>query len=187
MGLVAAVTIPSLLRARIAPSRPLPYMAAPATLPQAPAPGMTAFERKDDPRHNTEAYSHIAENALLRTADHPLSTFSVDVDTASYANVRRFLNDRRLPPKDAVRIEELLNYFGYDYPSPSGLHPFSVTTEVAECPWQPGRKLVLVGLQGRRIAAQDLPPRNLVFLLDVSGSMNHPLKLPLVKASMAML
>lgn len=98
------------------------------------------------------------------------TTFSVDVDTASYANVRRFLNGGTRPPKDAVRIEELVNYFAYDYPDPSGSHPFSVTTEIGPCPWAPEHRLVLVGLQGRRIEAGKMPARNLVFLVDVSGS-----------------
>lgn len=179
LGLVWAVTIPSLLRARISAGHGASFpLAPPATL---------AFEPGTGPRFNTEAYSYIAENPLLRAADQPLSTFSVDVDTASYANVRRFLNMGQLPPKDAVRIEEMVNYFGYDYEAPSGAHPFSVTTEVAACPWQEGHRLVLIGLQGRRIPEQELPPRNLVFLVDVSGSMNDPYKLPLVKSALALL
>lgn len=180
LAVVAAVMIPSLLRARVAAPHTGSY-------PLAPPPATLAFEPGARPRFNTEAYSYIAENPLLRAADQPLSTFSVDVDTASYANVRRFLNMGRLPPKDAVRIEELLNYFGYDYDAPSGTHPFSVTTEVAACPWQQGHRLVLIGLQGRRIPEQELPPRNLVFLVDVSGSMNDPYKLPLVKSALALL
>ena len=186
LAVVFAVMVPSLLRARIAGPRQAPYSSAPpATM--MPYSGAVAFERQAGPRFDTEAYSHIVENALLRVADHPLSTFSIDVDTASYANVRRFLNTGRLPPKDAVRTEELVNYFGYDYPAPTGADPFSVTTEVAGCPWQAEHRLVLIGLQGRHIAEKELPPRNLVFLLDVSGSMNEPLKLPLVKSAMAML
>ena len=117
----------------------------------------------------------------------PLSTFSADVDTASYSNVRRFLRERRLPPPDAVRIEELINYFSYDYPEPAGTEPFSVTTGVAGCPWKPGHQLVHIGLRTRSVDISKLPPANLTFLIDVSGSMNEPNKLPLVKQSMRML
>jgi Ca-activated chloride channel homolog len=133
---------------------------------------------------NTEGYSHIDENPFLDVAHAPLSTFSVDVDTASYSNTRRFLKDGQLPPKDAVRIEELVNYFSYDYPQPVGNAPFSVTAEIAEAPWNTQHRLVHIGLQGKRIAKDNLPPANLVFLIDVSGSMNEPNKLPLVKSSL---
>jgi Ca-activated chloride channel homolog len=136
---------------------------------------------------NTEAYDRIDDNAWTRVVSKALSTFSVDVDTASYANVRRFLNQGRLPPKDAVRIEELINYFSFDYPQPTGEHPFAVTTAVDRCPWNPKHQLALIGLQARRIDSSRLPPRNLVFLIDVSGSMQDPQKLPLVKASLALL
>ncbi len=136
---------------------------------------------------NTEAYDRIYDNGWKKVAIEPLSTFSVDVDTASYANVRRFLNGGQRPPKDAVRIEELVNYFGYDYPEPAGPHPFSVTGEVGPCPWAPDHRLLLVGLQGRRLDTGQIPPRNLVFLIDVSGSMATPQKLPLVKAALSML
>ncbi|MCK6526207.1 VWA domain-containing protein [Myxococcota bacterium] len=139
------------------------------------------------PEFNTEAYDHVADNAFVAVADQALSTFSIDVDTASYSNVRRFLDGGTLPPKDAVRIEELVNYFDYDYPGPRSEQPFAAVTEVSECPWNPSNRLVHIGLQGRRIDMQDLPPLNLVFLLDVSGSMNSPDKLPLVKQGMAML
>jgi Ca-activated chloride channel family protein len=136
---------------------------------------------------NTEAYALVRDNPFQAVAANPLSTFAVDVDTASYANVRRFLQSGRLPPKDAVRIEELVNYFRYDYPDPEGQAPFSITTEVAACPWKEGHLLALVGLQGRRIEKRDVPPRNLVFLIDVSGSMEDPNKLPLLKAGMGLL
>ncbi len=126
----------------------------------------------------------IDENPFLDAARAPLSTFSIDVDTASYSNTRRFLNDGRMPPRDAVRIEELVNYFTYDYPQPEGQTPFSVSAEVAECPWNTQHQLVQIGLQGKKLATEDLPPANLVFLLDVSGSMNEPDKLPLVKSSL---
>lgn len=134
-----------------------------------------------------ESYDNITENSWLSTLDKPLSTFSVDVDAASYGNVRRFITSGQLPPADAVRIEELINYFDYDYPDPRGKHPFSITTEVAACPWNRGHKLVHIGLQGERIAVENLPPSNLVFLIDVSGSMNTPDKLPLLKSSFRML
>ncbi len=134
-----------------------------------------------------ESYDTISENSWLSALAKPLSTFSVDVDAASYGNVRRFITSGQLPPVDAVRIEELVNYFDYDYPDPRGKHPFSITTEVAECPWNPEHKLVHIGLQGERIAVEDLPPTNLVFLIDVSGSMNQPNKLPLLKSSFRML
>jgi Ca-activated chloride channel family protein len=136
---------------------------------------------------NREAYASIAENAFRRVADEPLSTFSIDVDTASYANVRRFLTDGALPPPDAVRVEEMVNYFRFEYPQPTGDVPFSITTELAEAPWNATHRLVLVGLQGREIAQADMAPRNLVFLLDVSGSMTSPDKLPLVRNAMRML
>jgi Ca-activated chloride channel family protein len=136
---------------------------------------------------NTEAYATIDENGFHRVADDPLSTFSIDVDTASYANVRRFLNDGSLPPADAVRIEELINYFRFDYEPPSTEHPFSVTTEIGPAPWAPSHRLVLVGLKARPVAANRQTPKNLVFLLDVSGSMSSADKLPLVKTAMRML
>lgn len=144
-------------------------------------------ERFDGRIGNTEAYSHIDENPFLEIARAPLSTFSIDVDTASYSNARRFLKDGQLPPKDAVRIEELINYFSYDYPQPVGDAPFSVTAEISEAPWNPSHRLVAIGLQGKRIPMENMPPANLVFLLDVSGSMNEARKLPLVKSSMKML
>jgi Ca-activated chloride channel homolog len=134
-----------------------------------------------------ERYAEITENPFLETARAPLSTFSIDVDTASYANVRRFLKDGQMPPKDAVRIEELINYFEYDYPQPVGDVPFSVNTEVASCPWNAKNKIVQIGLQGKKIALDNAPPSNLVFLVDVSGSMSAPDKLPLLKDSMRVL
>jgi Ca-activated chloride channel family protein len=146
-----------------------------------------AVSMRGGPPYNTEAYSKIDENRFHRTSDDPLSTFSIDVDTASYANVRRFLNQGQRPPADAVRIEELVNYFRFGYPAPADGEPFSVTTELSECPWDPARRLALIGLQARRLPAERTPPRNLVFLLDVSGSMSSPDKLPLVKTAMRML
>lgn len=134
-----------------------------------------------------ERYAEISENPFLDANRAPLSTFSIDVDTASYANVRRFLNNGQLPPKDAVRIEELVNYFEYDYPQPVGDVPFSVSTETAVCPWNTKHKLVQIGLQGKKISLDNTPPANLVFLLDVSGSMNSPDKLPLLKDGLRMM
>jgi len=130
---------------------------------------------------NTEAYARIEENRFLAAYSNPLSTFSIDVDAASYANVRRFLNAGALPPADAVRLEELVNYFPYHYPDRTGEHPFAVTTETGPCPWAREHRLVRIGLQAKRLAMRDLPPSNLVFLIDVSGSMQSPDKLPLVK------
>jgi Ca-activated chloride channel family protein len=136
---------------------------------------------------NNEAYAAIVENPFQRVADEPLSTFSIDVDTASYANIRRFLNAGALPPANAVRIEEMINYFRFEYPQPKTDVPFSITTEHVESPWNPKHRLVLVGLQGREMAEADVPPRNLVFLLDVSGSMQPPERLPLIRNGMRML
>ncbi len=136
---------------------------------------------------NTESYDSITDNAFLSVRDNPLSTFSIDVDTASYSNIRRFLTYNQRPPKGAVRIEELVNYFPYSYPEPQGEDPFSCTLEVAPAPWKPEHRLVRVGLKGREIAKENLPPSNLVFLLDVSGSMGSPNKLPLVKECMEQL
>ncbi|GGF03130.1 vWA domain-containing protein [Hymenobacter cavernae] len=134
-----------------------------------------------------ESYAKIQENGFHSAQQEPLSTFSIDVDAASYANVRRFLNQAQRPPRDAVRIEEMVNYFTYDYPQPTGNEPFSVTTELAACPWNPQHQLVHIGLQGRKVETQNLPPANLVFLIDVSGSMMDADKLPLVQASLRLL
>jgi len=136
-----------------------------------------------------ESYARIHDNPFLDVIGNPLSTFGIDVDRASYSNIRRFLAQGRLPPPDAVRIEELINYFDYDYPEPAARspHPFTVTTEVAVAPWAPAHRLVRIGLQSRRLDVSQLPPANLVFLIDVSGSMGTPNKLPLVKESLRML
>lgn len=136
---------------------------------------------------NTEQYNRIYENEYLEVTQNPLSTFSIDVDTASYSNVRRFLTQGQMPPEDSVRIEEMINYFSYNYPEPTGDDPFSITTEVAPCPWNPDHQVALVGLQGKRLQSKDMPPSNLVFLIDVSGSMNEPNKLPLLKQSFRMM
>lgn len=148
------------------------------------------YIRRRNQQLNTENYAPVVDNPFLTATQNPLSTFSIDVDTASYANVRRFLNAGQLPPPDAVRIEELLNYFTYDYPPPAGgdeAPPFSANMEVAECPWAPTHRLVRIGLKGRTIASDRRPKSNLAFLIDVSGSMDEPNKLPLVKRAMQML
>lgn len=142
-------------------------------------------QRADD--FNTEGYDHINENKFLKATDNPLSTFSIDVDAASYSNVRRFLNQGQLPPAGAVRIEEMINYFQYEYPQPKNDQPFSINTEISDAPWNKEHKLVLIGLQGKKIPTANLPASNLVFLIDVSGSMQGPNRLPLVKSSMKML
>ncbi|WP_076667592.1 vWA domain-containing protein [Pontibacter indicus] len=137
--------------------------------------------------HNTENYDFIKESSFLDAQKNPLSTFSIDVDNASYSNVRRFLNQGQRPPADAVRIEEMVNYFNYDYPQPTDDAPFSVTTELSACPWNKDNQLLHIGLQGKRVPTDKLPPSNLVFLIDVSGSMFSPDKLPLVKAGLKLL
>jgi Ca-activated chloride channel family protein len=139
------------------------------------------------PPFNTEAYDRIDETGFRDPRKHPLSTFSIDVDTASYANTRRFIKQGALPPKDAVRIEELINYFSYDYEQPKSAVPFSVTSELGACPWKKNNKLLLIGLQGRAIDMSQRPPANLVFLIDVSGSMQSPDKLPLLKSGLKLL
>lgn len=136
---------------------------------------------------NREGYDAITENRFLKATDNPLSTFSIDVDAASYSNIRRMLNMGELPPAGAVRIEEMINYFRYNYPQPTGEDPFSINTEISACPWNTQHKLVLIGLQGKTIATEELPPSNLVFLIDVSGSMMAQNKLPLVQQSMKLL
>ncbi len=136
---------------------------------------------------STEEYGRIYENIFLPALQNPLSTFSIDVDTASYANVRRFINSNQFPYKDAVRIEEMLNYFSYDYPAPTGKEPFSICTEISASPWTPAHRLIHIGLQGKKLSSRDLPPSNLVFLLDVSGSMAPPNKLPLLQQAFKLL
>ena len=152
----------------------------------APSTGMYNFDG-DEEEFSREGYDNINENIFFKVKDNPLSTFSIDVDAASYSNVRRFLNQGQLPPAGAVRIEEMVNYFHYEYPQPTGNDPFSINTEISDAPWNKDHKLVLIGLQGKKIPTDNLPASNLVFLIDVSGSMSSPNKLPLVKASMKML
>ncbi len=134
-----------------------------------------------------EAYAPIDENDFRAVSVAPLSTFSIDVDRASYANTRRFLMDGELPPRDAVRIEELINYFPYDDPSPDGAVPFAITTEFTTAPWAPAHRLLRIALKGRSVDMADAPPANLVFLMDVSGSMNSADKLPLLKTAFRLL
>lgn len=153
----------------------------------APRPAMAVAPPAPPAEFNTENYAHVAENAFLNVADQPLSTFSVDVDTASYSNARRFLNDGTLPPKDSIRIEEWLNYFNYDYPEPVAEEPFSVTSEVSSCPWNGSHRLLRLGLKSQQILQAETPARNLVFLLDVSGSMMPENKLPLLKRGLSLL
>jgi Ca-activated chloride channel homolog len=166
---------------------------SPQSMPSAPiAPptlttgGLPPEDRLHKPgTGNTEGYNVIDENPFQRPLANPLSTFSIDVDTASYSNIRRFISQGQLPPKDAVRIEELINYFPYDYPEPKQDKPFSISTEVATAPWNAQHKLVQIGLKGKQL--KTLQPSNLVFLVDVSGSMAQPNKLPLVKQSLCQL
>lgn len=136
---------------------------------------------------NREEYSHNAENRFKSPVKDPLSTFSIDVDAASYSNIRRFINQGEMPPKDAVRIEEMINYFNYNYPKPTGNDPVRITTEVGICPWNKTHRLVQIGLKAREIENQNLPASNFVFLIDVSGSMFGPTRLELVKSSLRLL
>ena len=155
-----------------------------------PAPGVLAPSApmlRADAEFNTEAYAPVANNPFLSVKEQPLSTFSSDVDTASYSNARRFLGEGTLPPRDSIRIEEWINYFSYDYAPPEGAAPVAVRTEVSDCPWKPGHRLVRIGVATRPIEQAAVPARNLVFLIDVSGSMQDPYKLPLLKTGLGML
>jgi Ca-activated chloride channel family protein len=228
VAVLFSVTIPNLLRARVAVHRgpvaaPATYSGArhPAVVPATAAPptsqsrllkeasklsaetkrqlaalgylGRDAEKdelgglREPSAPFNTDAYDYIPENPFVRVSQDPRSTFSVDVDTASYSIVRRYLNGGQRPPKDAVRIEELINYFSYDYAPPDDGRPFAVHMDAASCPWKADHRLVRIGIKGREIARGQRPPSNLVFLLDVSGSMAEPDKLPLVQAAMRLL
>lgn len=138
--------------------------------------------------YNTEDYDYIRENAFKDVVNSPLSTLSIDVDNAAYSNVRRYITQHQtLPPADAVRIEEMINYFSYDYPQPGNEHPFSITTEISYCPWNQENQLIHIGIQGRELDYENLKPSNLVFLIDVSGSMSDHNKLPLLKKSFELL
>ncbi|MFZ1806802.1 MAG: von Willebrand factor type A domain-containing protein [Cyclobacteriaceae bacterium] len=145
------------------------------------------YREMQQPEWNTEEYDGIYENIFHGALQNPLSTFSIDVDAASYSNIRRFINNGQRPPKDAVRIEEMINYFQYDYVQPKGNDPFSIYTEISSAPWNENHRLVHIGLQGKKIPTENLPASNLVFLIDVSGSMSSANKLPLLKASFKLL
>ena len=153
------------------------------------APGPLAILPARDEAGAGDTYAHVAENKFLEVKRVPLSTFALDVDAASYANVRRFLNEGQLPPRDAVRVEEMLNYFRYDYAAPpaGSPDPVRISTELAACPWNPAHQLARIGIQARKVETAKLPPANLVFLVDVSGSMMSPDRLPLVQAGLKLL
>ncbi|MEK7432194.1 MAG: VWA domain-containing protein [Cyanobacteriota bacterium] len=177
---------------------PTPADASSNTRPQATsAPMVPSVAQKNNltqidppilsPR-SSEEYSKLIENKFMDTiGQNALSTFSIDVDTASYSNIRRFLNTNQMPPKDSVRIEEMINYFSYDYPQPTDNTPFSINMETIKSPWKEGNKVVSIGLQGKRVAKENLPPSNIVFLIDTSGSMYDVNKLPLLKESFKLL
>lgn len=162
-------------------------MAAPGAMAELADGQVTSDQAQIIQQGNTEEYDRIYENAFLEVTKNPLSTFSIDVDSASYSNLRRFISYNQLPPKDAVRIEEMINYFDYDYPQPEGNDPFSINLEMSQCPWNKENKLINIGLQGREVSKQNFPPGNLVFLIDVSGSMGVENKLPLLKSSLKLL
>lgn len=160
--------------------------------PAKPAPGLVRLAMAPapllPPTANTEKYTPHQDNPVQRASEQPVSTFSIDVDTGSYTNVRRMLAAGERPPADAVRAEEFINYFSYHHPAPADRStPFRVTTELAPAPWNPQRQLLMVGIQGYQVPAAQLPPANLVFLIDTSGSMDEPDKLPLLKQSLALL
>ena len=153
-----------------------------------PAPGLAIGGRiRQQIPQNTENYAHITENAFKKVSNDPLSTFSIDVDAASYSNMRRFINNGGLPPKDAVRIEEMINYFDYSYAQPKGDDPVNIVTEIGTAPWNNQHRLVHIGLKAKNIPTEKLPPSNLVFLIDVSGSMESYNKLPLLVSSLRLL
>jgi len=153
----------------------------------ATADSMSSIKTEEEKIANTEDYNNIVENTFLSAKQNPLSTFSIDVDEAAYSNVRRFLQSGTMPPKGAVRLEEMINYFDYNYAPPKNDDPFAVNTEIAACPWNEKHKLVHIGIKGKEISNDNLPPANLVFLIDVSGSMDEPNKLPLVQSSLKLL
>ncbi len=178
--------------------RPVPAAEAMAPPPQAArmkatsTVGMVAADRAKPymsapPTWNRESYNPVKESGFINAGRDPLSTFSIDVDTAGYANVRRFVTGGSLPPVGAVRIEEMINYFSYDYPAPSSSEPFSLSAETGPSPFHKGYQLVRIGLKAQDIAKEQLPPSNLVFLIDVSGSMQDANKLPLIKQAMTLL
>ncbi|NIR29566.1 MAG: VWA domain-containing protein [Gammaproteobacteria bacterium] len=169
-------------------------MAEPRASVEAPAPraplkaGDLAHLRRPSEAVDRERYAHLEDHPVKRVAEHPVSTFSIDVDTGSYANVRRFLSQGRLPLRDAVRVEEMINYFRYDYPAPrEGTRPFNLVTEIAPTPWNARTHLLHIGIKGYELTNEALPPANLVFLVDISGSMRSSDKLPLLKSALKLL
>jgi Ca-activated chloride channel homolog len=172
---------------KITPGLQLQKVTTPKTAKDEEVEVLGYLAKRADTNFNTEDYSPIVENKFLDATGNPLSTFSIDVDEAAYSNIRRYLENGSMPPAGAVRIEEMINYFDYNYPQPANDHPFSVNTEIADCPWSPQHRLVHIGLQGKEIPVKNLPAANLVFLVDVSGSMEEPNKLPLVKSSLNLL
>ena len=159
----------------------------PAALAAPGVPRNATGRTRDSLYNGAESYGAINDNPFLPAAQNQLSTFSIDADTASYSNIRRFINQNQLPPRDAVRIEEMINYFNYDYPQPSGGTPIGAAVEAASAPWNPQHRLVRVAIKARDLAPQRRPPSNLVFLLDVSGSMQPAERLPLLKSAIRML
>lgn len=196
---ISAIVLPALLLAscgsesfRSNDAEHRAMKSSPSDIAAAPAPSeaeLQDFAAAPEPQENVggEEYDRIFESDFLDPATNPLSTFSIDVDPASYSNVRRYIRNGTLPPASAVRIEELVNYFPYDYPQPYGEHPVSVSTDIARAPWNPANKIVQIGIQGKTIHADRLPPSNLVFLVDVSGSMAEEDKLPLLQRSLRVL
>jgi Ca-activated chloride channel homolog len=164
-----------------------------AKIQQQPSQGLNSSKSKDrgldslQEAPSGEKYRSLPENQFQKVSSNPLSTFSIDVDTASYSNIRRFINDGQLPPPEAVRVEEMINYFKYDYIQPANQQPFAVTTEVATTPWNPQHRLVQIGVKSQNPGIEKLPPNNLVFLLDTSGSMSEADKLPLLKAALRLM
>ena len=174
--------------APMAPPPPPPLSVVPQGFMGPAAMPAQQIQTQAQPETNTERYEAREDNPVQRVSEQPVSTFSIDVDTGSYANVRRMLRNGQRPPADAVRAEEMINYFDYGHPGPSSLStPFRVTTELAPAPWNGKRQLLMVGIKGYDVAKAELPPANLVFLIDTSGSMHSPEKLPLLKQSFAQL
>jgi len=161
---------------------------SPAVAPAPPPAPMALMRMAPMQPANTEKYAERTDNPVQRAAEQPVSTFSIDVDTGSYANVRRMLNEGARPPSDAVRAEEFINYFDYGHPAPASREtPFRVTTELATAPWNPQRQVLMIGIKGYDVPKANLAPANLVFLIDTSGSMGEPDKLPLVKQALRQL
>ena len=172
-------------------SQPAPSKSDLRTIIRGKAAGLEINGRRHDyirtDKSTRESYKEIEENTFKSPWKNPYSTFSIDIDAASYSNVRRFINQGQMPPKDAVKIEEMINYFNYDYDGPNGNRPFAVHHEVSAAPWNTKHQLIHIGLQGEKISTENLPASNLVFLIDVSGSMENQLKLPLLKSAFKML